>query len=264
METISGTYIEKISSGNDKLDKLVNDLLPPWLEEYEQIMINYEVGTVVNSRTVRFTYQNWNEAFPVEVFLNNSRNTLDPSTYTVDHEMGKITFNFDLEIGDQVMVTYSFNYFPFRVLNGFIESCLSILNTAGEGPITEYTVSSLPDTHLGVLANLVVSKCMEKLILEYDLWKGRLIFAISNNGIYDGSDSIVGQLETVKRNVEDQAYKTLDNTKFRVPNRLAKPTAHYWEALLAGSSARYKNGTTSYGPLRGAKFNKLMGSLPRG
>ena len=263
-ETIQGTYIEKISSGNEKIDLLVNELLFPWIHEFEQIMINYEIGTVVSPNLVRFTYQNWCKAFPVEVYLNGSRTPLSPDNYSVDYNMGKISFTIDLEMGDEVMATYCFNYFPFPVLSGFIQSAIVTLNTAGQGQTTSYTVESIPKEYLGVVAQLVVARCMEKLILEYDLWKGRLIFAISNNGIYDGSDSIVSQLETVKRNVEDQAYLTLNNPQFRAPIGLAKPTSHYWEALLAGSSARYKNGNPSYGPLRGAKFNKLMGNLPRG
>ena len=264
MATLPGTYIEEVSSGNSRVDLLINELTFPLLAEYEQIIINYETGTIIDKNHVRFTYQNWNPAFPVEVYLNNGRTPIASSNYTIDHEMGKIEFNIDLELGDSVMATYCFNYFPYHVLLGFIKSSMAVYNSAGQGQTTSYTIDNVPEEHLGIISNLVISKCMEKLILEYDLWKGRLIFAISNNGIYDGSDSIVSQLETIKGNTEEQAYKSLENTKLRAPNLLAPPTRHYYEALLAGSSARYKNGNTSYGPLRGAKFNRLMGNLPRG
>ena len=128
---------------------------------------------------------------------------------------------------------------------------------------TAYTFKTLPEGWLGIVADLVIAMCMERLILDYDIWKGLLIFAISNNGIYDGGDNIVSQLETIKHNAEDRAYKSLDNAKLRVGGYLAKPTPAYYESLLVGSSARYKNGNTSYGALRGAKFNKLWGNLPR-
>ena len=264
MSTISGTYIEEINSGNERVDLIINELTLPTLEEYEQIMINYEVGTIINKNEVRFTYQNWQESFPAEVYLNNGRQPIDENNYNIDHEMGKITFEIDLETGDEVMATYCFNYFPYHVLLGFIKSSIGIYNSSGQGQTTSYTIENIPEEHLGIISNLVIAKCMEKLILEYDLWKGRLIFAISNNGIYDGSDSIVSQLESVRNAAEEQANRALDNTKLRAPNRLARPTDHYYEALLAGSSARYKNGSPSYGPLRGAKFNRLMGNLPRG
>ena len=70
-------------------------------------------------------------------------------------------------------------------------------------------------------------------------------------------------VETVKHNAEERAYMSLNNPKLRAPNLLAGPTEHYYEALLIGSTARYKNGSISYGPLRGAKFNRLVGNLPR-
>lgn len=263
MGTITGTYIDKVETGNERIDTLVNVLLPPTLEKYEQIIINYETATLLPGGVCRFTYQNWNRAYPVEVYLNGGVTPVSPSLYDIDYEMGRIAFKEALADGDAVMATYCFNYFPYHILEGFIHRAVVVLNTAGNGTVTAYTVKTIPEGWLGIVADIVVSMCMEKLILEYDLWKGRLIFAISNNGIYEGNDNIVGQLETVKKNAEERAYKSLDNAKLRAGEHLAKPTEHYYEALLVGSSARYKNGTYTYGPLRGAKFNKLFGNIPR-
>ena len=263
MPTIPGTYIKEVNTGNDKVDTLINVMIFPTLAEFEQIMINYETGTIIGDRSVRFTYSNWNEDYPVEIYLNGSQRMLSSDMFAVDYSMGKLSLNFDLEPGDSILATYCFNYFPLHVLEGFIQRAVITANTAGSGSTNTYTVETVPNEWLGIIADLVVAMCMEKLILEYDLWKGRLIFAISNNGIYDGSDNIVAQLETVKRNAEDRAYRTLDNPKFRAPNRLAGPTEHYYEALLIGSAARYKNGSMSYGPLRGAKFNRLVGPVPK-
>lgn len=263
MPTIPGTYIKEVDTGNEKIDTLINVMIFPTLAEFEQIIINYETGTVIGDNTVRFTYSNWNEDYPVEIYLNGSQRALNSDMFTVDYSMGKVHLNFELAPGDNVLATYCFNYFPQHILEGFIHRSIITANTAGVGATNTYTIDTVPSEWLGIIADLVVSMCMEKLILEYDLWKGRLIFAISNNGIYDGSDNIVAQLETVKHNAEERAYKSLENPKFRSPNRLAGPTEHYYEALLVGSAARYKNGSMSYGPLRGAKFNRLVGPVPR-
>ena len=263
MGTIPGTYISEVDSGSERTDLLVNKLLLPHLAEYEQIMINYETGTQVSSRMVRFTYSNWQDAYPVEIYMNNGTTTLDRSMFTIDHKMGKVSFNFDLEDGDNVQATYCFNYFPFYVLDGFILRAVDTANNGGVGSATDYTIDTMPASWLSIVADLVLSMCMEKLILEYDLWKGRLIFAIAGNGFYEGSDNIVSQLETIKHNSEDRAYKQLENPKFKAPEALATPTDHYYEALLVGSAARYKNGNASYGALRGARFNKIIGITPR-
>ncbi len=263
METLAGTYIPKVDSGNSRIDTIINVMIFPTIMEFQQLMINYETATIINENSLRFTYSNWNEAYPVEVFLNKGKRMLDSSMFVPDYVMGRMTLNFDLTPGDSIQATYCFNYFPQVVLEGFIQRAVIVVNTAGNGTTTSYTIENVPDSYLGVIADIVVSMCMERLILDYDLWKGRLIFAISQNSLYDGSDNIVSQLETVKKNAEERAYLTLNNPKFRAPNRLAKPTDHYYEALLIGSSARYKNGNFTYGALRGAKFNRLIGTVPR-
>ena len=257
MTTITGTYIEKANTGNSRVDTLINVMVQPTIAEYRQIIINYETATLTGKNSCRFTYQNWNPAYPVEVFLNGSAIPIDSSQYTIDSEMGR------LSPGDAIMATYCFDYFPVHVLEGYIQRAVVTLNTAGNSMPTNYTYETVPEGWLGIVADLVVAMCMERLILDYDIWKGRLIFAISNNGIYDGGDNIVSQLETIKHNAEDRAYRSLDNAKLRVGGHLAKPTEYYYQALLTGSSSRYKNGNISYGPLRGARFNKIGGNLPR-
>lgn len=264
MATITGTYTEEANTGSARVDKLINVMVQPTIAEYRQIIIHYETATLAGKNSCRFTYQNWNQAYPVELFLNGGAIPIDSSQYSVDYEMGRMTLNFDLTPGDSIMATYCFDYFPVHVLQGYIEKAVVVLNTAGSSMPTAYTYETLPEGWLGIVADLVVAMCMERLILDYDIWKGRLIFAISNNGIYEGGADIVGQLETIKHNCEERAYKSIDNEKLRVGGYLAKPTQYYYEALLTGSAARYKNGNMSYGPLRGAKFNKLWGNIPRG
>ena len=263
MPTITGTYIEQASTGNSRVDTLINVMVQPTIAEYRQLIINYETATIASPTSCRFTYQNWNPSYPVEVFLNGGTIPLDSSHYTIDHEMGRITLDFTLSPGDSVMATYCFDYFPVHVLQGYIQRAVVTLNTAGNSMPTNYTYENVPEGWLGIIADLVVAMCMERLILDYDIWKGRLIFAIDTNGLYNGSDNIVSQLETIKHNAEDRAYRSIDNAKLRTGGYLSKPTQYYYEALLTGSSLRYKNGNTSYGALRGAKFNKLWGNIPR-
>lgn len=263
MATIAGTYIPSVDTGNEKINTLINVMIFPTLMEFEQIIINYETGKIIGDNLVNFTYSNWNPDYPVELHLNGGKRGLNPSLFTCDYTMGKITLNTPLEPGDNVQATYCFNYFPLVVLEGFIQRAVIVANTAGNGQTLNYTIDNVPDGWLGIIADIVVSMCMEKLILEYDLWKGRLIFGISANNLYDGNDNIVAQLETVKKNAEERAYMSLNNPKLRAPNLLEGPTQYYYEALLVGSSSRYKNGSMSYGPLRGAKFNRLVGSVPR-
>lgn len=272
--TIAGTYVDAYNSGTIRMDYLLNSLIAPTLIEYMQITINYETGTKMSQNKYRFTYQNWNTGFVPEVFLNGGAYPLSPDLYTVDYQMGIITLNLEdsssssagvvIDTGDNIQATYNFNYFPLYVLEGFINRAVAVMNTAGVGAINQYTFTTMPTYWDGISADLIVAMCMEKLILEYDMWKGRLVFAISPSGLYESNDNIIAQLEMIKTTATERAYKTLENPRFRVSYALARPTQAYYEALLAGSGSRAKNGNISYGKLRGAKFNKLVGSGPLG
>lgn len=225
METIPGTYVPKVDTGNPKVDTLVNLLVFPTIMEFEQIIINYESATILDDRLVRFTYSNWNEAYPVELYLNGGQRSISSDLFEVDYRMGKITLGFGLMPGDNLQATYCFNYFPLEVLQGFIQRAVIVANTAGNSATTSYTIENIPDDRLGVLADLVIAMCMEKLILEYDLWKGRLIFAVPAGKLYRGRGKIVSQLKAVGRNSERRAWMSLNNPAFRTAALPETPAA---------------------------------------
>jgi len=81
---------------------------------------------------------------------------------------------------DNVQVSYSFNYFPAFVLKGYILRALGTVNTAGQGGVTNYTLEDAPTSYDPIIADLALAQCFEKLLLDYDIWKGRLIYAISS------------------------------------------------------------------------------------
>ena len=117
----------------------------------------------------------------------------------------------------------------------------------------------------GVISDLVSAMCMEKLLLDYDLWKGgRDYFAIGSDSLLSGSGGdVTNQLSTLKRNYEERAYKTMENNpKFRTPNAFLRDlTRFYYQSLLIGSGPSVSpHGYSDYGKLRGIKFNKIIGT----
>jgi hypothetical protein len=91
------------------------------------------------------------------------------------------------------------------------------------------------------MTDLAFAQCMEKLLLDYDLWKPRMIFAIGPNDVYGGGGDITGQLETLKQNAEARADKTMDNEKFKSGNYLSPPTQFYYDSIngMGGSSSAH-------------------------
>jgi hypothetical protein len=150
--------------------------------------------------------------------------------------------------GDVVEVTYNFDYFPIAVLEGLILMSVDVINDAAYGSRTGFTLVEAPAAWDAVMADLTIAMCMERLILDYDMWKGRLVFAIPN--IEEGGD-VVAQLETFKRNAEDRANKSLENEKFKIPNFYSPPTSAYYSAIRGFGRSGMHTDVLGYGKLRG-------------
>lgn len=260
LKLFPGTSVEYYATGNDRIDYIINKLMISLLIEYMQIRIHYETGFLIQEdvkrNTYRFSYQHWNKGCNAEIYLNGNDIALKKELYEIDYENGLVSLKFDIMPGDIVMASYNFNYFPSFLLEGYIERSLGTVNTAGEGAISNYTIDTAPVEYDSIIADLSLAQCFEKLILDYDIWKGRLIYAISPEGIYSGSDNIISQLELLKRNCEDRAYKSLDNPLFRNKPMLKKPTRAYYQSILFGAGLRVGEHGGFYGKTRGMKINQ--------
>lgn len=257
-DTIS-KYIKKASTGDTAIDSVINDLLYPAIFMFCEIPIYYENGLKQIDGTYKFSYGNWNEAFVPEVFLNGSDTQLNPSNYSIDYTKGVITPSFSASSGDNLMCTYNFSWFTPEMLSSFLKRSVSTINYAGQGAVTSYTFDTLPNGYYGIAADLAIAMCMETLILSYTMWSGKLIFSISANQMFDGSDNIVSQLETIKHNAEDRAYKAIENPSLRAPYSIAKPTPAYYRSITVGNGLRTGLHGGYYGKSHGIKVNKLNG-----
>jgi hypothetical protein len=257
MATFSGSYVPINQHTNARVNEIIDNLIDPSILTFRQITIYDEIAVVqADNLTWKVNYGNWNETFPV-VIRKNSQKLLDTQVFNIDRIFG--TFEIGPVVrGDNVNVTYNFDYFGVGVLAGFIFKAIDIINTAAFGSPSSYDIDTAPSYWNGVIADLVQAMCMEKLILDYDLWYGRLIFAIPNAQLEDGSGGdTISTLETLKQNAEERAYKTLDNEKFKTGNYLSVPTAYYYQGIR-GIGRSGTHGIRSYGKQRGGKNNKYI------
>lgn len=274
MANYPGSYIPIEQSTNSKLNTVVDQLLTPRLLLFRQIQVNDEQLKLMTDRITWKT--EWgNILSDAQIVINRAGERLMPSQFEIDIEFGKINFT-DLNYDDQiegngccismagpdgkpqieVTANYVFDYFPHDVLESYITSAINTINTAcAEGSPTYYSVTDYPDVWNGVVSDLSFALCMERLLLDYDLWKGRLIFALGADQLLEGQGGdIVSQLTTLKQNAEERAYKTLDNPKFRAGYYTSAPTAHYWRAVYTPgmTGSQYVGGR-----LRGWKPNRI-------
>jgi len=235
MAVFPGTYIPTGVASSAKMNHLIDDLLTPRLMSFRQVCFYDEQATLnCDQVTWQANFGNWLPTSPVKARKNGNP---CPTVTNVDYvygsfQVGAVDVGADNKPRDTVEVNYTWDYFPVAVLEGLYTAAVSIVNMTAVGPPTSYTIDTMPTNWEGVVTDVVFAMCMEKLLLDYDLWKYRLIFAIGPTDVYSGGGGdIVGQLETLKTNAEQRADNAMQNEKFKSGNYLSPPTSIYYNSI---------------------------------
>jgi hypothetical protein len=240
MAVFPGTYIPTGVASSAKFNHLIDDLLTPRLMSFRQICFYDEQAVLTcDNITWQTNFGNWLTAAPVKTRKNGCPcPTTTVTSYPYGQfQVGAVDVGLDNKPRDVVEINYMWDYFPVAVLEGLYTAAVSIVNMTAIGPPTSYTIETMPTAWEGVVTDLVFAMCMEKLLLDYDLWKYRLVFAIGPGEVYGGGGDITGSLETLKSNAEERANNAMQNEKFKTGNYLSPPTAIYFDSIrgLGGS-----------------------------
>lgn len=232
-----GTYIPTGIGSASAYNTLIDGYLTPRLMSFRQIHIHDEPADLSpeDRLTWSVTWGNWLQDAPLRV-RKNGQLLASGGLSSIDYvhgtfKAGAVSTSADLKPKDTVEVTYWFDYFTCPVLEAFYNAAVQIVNATAVGSNTFYTVTTAPISWYGVLTDLAFAQCMEKMLLDYDLWRYRLLFAIGPNEVETGGGDIVNQLQTLKTNAEERANKTMDNEKFKCGNYLSAPTATYYNSI---------------------------------
>lgn len=218
------------------------------IKSFREIIVSDEEATLLpDGVTWAVTYGGLNVGFPFVLKLNNK--ILTPVTdfivsnasmgyfQLVGHTVSRYS---DGRAQDRLSVSYQFDYFPIQILEGMIRTGVDMLNYAGPSQ-TAYSIDTIPSNLYGIVADYAVVGCVEKLILDYDLWKGRLIFAIGPEAIDSGSTDIVAQLESLKTSTNERINSVIQNPRFKIANHVSSPTQAYWQAIGRGPNRANRN-----------------------
>lgn len=261
MAFFPGTFIPTGAGSTAMYSHFIDDLLTPRLMSFRQIHIHDEQCELgVDLLTWRTTFGNWLGSEPSNLIRKNGQPAVPSSiNYTQgSFSWGATDLGPDLISRDVIEANYTFDFFPPAVLEGFLNAAISIINMTAVGPPTYYTINDAPTPWEGVITDLAYAMCMEKLLLDYDLWRYRLIFAVGPGDVYGGGGSdIASQLTTLKQNAEERANKAMENEKFKVGNYLSVPTAAYFQSIRGFGSSTSMSGVF-VGKLRGWKPNRMM------
>jgi hypothetical protein len=279
MTYFEGTSIPTGVLDNANANRIVDEYLTPNLLMFRQIEVHDEQLIALPDRETWKAV--WGNILQNEtVSIVRAGKVLNEDEYYVDYKAGKLTFldqtedykiplgttTVDIYSGDgtpaiDVTMSYKFDYFPSEVLYSMVKQSLTVVNSLGNNNSpTSYTIKNMPSYYDGPVTDLAYAKCMEKLLLDFDLWKSRLIFAVGPDSLLEGNGGdIVGQLQTLKRNAEERAYKVLDNPRFKSGYVTTTPTDAYWRAVRSVGITGYGTGgdTPGTGRYRGWKPNRV-------
>lgn len=262
--TFPGTFIPIGQGSSKRMNHLIDDLITPRLMSFRQINIYDEVCELKSDCSTWHTvFGNW---LPQEklVIRKNGMMLNDSELEDVNYlggsfKAGEVDIDGQRIPRDTVEATYVFDYFSQSILEGFLTVAVSIINCTVEGTVTDYTIDNAPRAWEGVLVDLAFAQAMEKLLLDYDLWRYRLVFAIGPNEVESGGGDVTGQLTTLKQNAESRANKAMENPKFKTGSYLSPPTSAYFSSIRGFGGSSGKHGIPySSGRLRGWKPNRLI------
>ena len=265
MSVYPSTYIPTGLGTSAKFTHLVDDLMTPRLMGFRMIHISDEPCELKPDRLTWYvTFGNWLQGATLVIRKNGLMLDMATQVTNIDYTYGTFragTPDLDGQRAsrDTMEASYVFDYFPQSVLEGFITAAVSIINSSAVGPATSYTVDSAPTNWEGVIVDLATAMAMEKLLLDYNLWRYRLVFAVGPNEVEGGGSDIASQLTTLKQNAEERANKTLDNIKFKCGNYISYPTQYYFSAIRGFGASSGQHGVPfSSGRLRGWKPTKFI------
>ena len=265
MSVFPGTYIPIGVGASASYIHFIDDLLTPRLMSFRMIHIFDEPSRLMPDRISWGTnFGNWLPTAPL--FIRKNEVVQPPAAITsIDYVNGTyqanpIDIGLDQRARDQLEATYIFDYFPPPILHGLLEAAVSIVNMTAQGPPTYYTIDSAPTPWEGVITDIAFAMCMEKLLLDYDLWRYRLVFAISPADLESGGGGdVASQLTTLKQNAEQRASSAMENPKFKTGNYLAPPTRFYFEGIRGIGGGRGAHGIPFIGgKLHGWKPTKYI------
>ena len=263
-----GTWIETNIAGTINYNDLVDNYMTPRLLSFRQITIHDEPATLKPDKTFwKVTYGNWNHGDVLEdtVEIRKNGSVLpDSGVSNVNFVRGWFQAN-PIDLGpdqksrDTIEATYEWDYFPVPVLKNLLMQALQIVNTSAWGSSTSYDIDTMPNNWKGVVTDLAFALAIERILLDYDLWKWRLVYAIGPGEVESGGGDIVNQLQTLKQNAEERANKTLENDKFKPGNCIAYPTVYYYDAVRGvGIAGGHGIPFVSGSRLNGYVANKMM------
>ena len=256
-----GTNIATNLLSSENANDIVDNYLSFRFLMFRQITIYEERCVLKNDlATWKTTYGNWNSAADLTI-RKNGVNLANSSVTNIDYvkgtfRVGTPDLGLDNKPRDVVEATYEWDYFPTSTLSMLCDQALNQINVQAIGPVTGYKIDQIPLPWKAVIADIASAMMITRLLTDYNLWKWRLVYAITPGEVEGGGSDVVAQLESQKQTYEQNARMATQNPLFKCGQHIAYPTAYYYQAIRGMGSSVGAHGIPFVGGrLRGWQQN---------
>lgn len=197
----------------------------------QRIPVFHEIGRLNKDRTEAvFTFPRWNQPAGSRLFLNGEFKE-HGSGFDVDYLTGKITFSEILTSFDEVACSYTFRWFTDGEIDAFVAQAVEVFNQYP--PQSVYLLTSLPPRYGVTVAHQAAVFLLRRLIMDLHFQEPAKVF-----GGMERSDKLMGSLDTLKKNMEEEISKLYDQKKYQSYVGLTK-TVTVPEFTLPGGRSRW-------------------------
>jgi hypothetical protein len=194
----------------------------------QKIPVYYEQGNPDLARKIfKLTFPKWNQAYGTRIYRNNK---IIESGYTIDYFYGKIIFDNSQTQYDVINADYNFKWFSDDQLDRFLMNALSTVNFYP--PQSTYSIFNIPDSYIPIILYGAAKDAIRNLLLCLQFQQPQKVF-----GGPDAAQKAFSNMETLKKNYEDEFNKLVDQKKFgRYPSIKAVVTPEF---TLPGGRSRW-------------------------
>lgn len=171
----------------------------------QAIPVYNEQGVIESDkRTVTFNFPRWNQNIRTRIFLNEKPVT---EGVIIDYFRGKVIFDSILTDYDTVTSDYNFRWFDDADLDRFLQNAISIVNSYP--PVGGYNLYNAPDRFIPHILYGAAKDAIRHLLLCLQFQEPQEVF-----GGPERAQTAFQQLETLKKNFEDEFKSLLEQKKY--------------------------------------------------
>lgn len=208
IETYNVVVAERTGNAGNYSGKilLMRQALDVMLDRAQHIPVYFQQAhPSYNNRIYSWTKPRWNQKSGTRIYRNKEVVT---SGYEIDYSGGKVIFDNKLTSYDVVHADYNFRWFSDEMLDRFLSNGLHRLNV--QGPHSSYSINNLPEKYIPTVLYGALVDALRSLLLAVNFEEPAQFF-----GGPEEASRRFSQIETLKKNYEDDLVKMLEQKKLQ-------------------------------------------------